>query len=149
MPRLYSPGASLHDDYAHICDNCGLEDGRATLGWTLEGGRYFDICLPCLLEVAEKHCGEIQCIQREHSELPDKNAHKANIPPELRWAIFERDNFTCLICGSRRFLTIDHIIPESLGGETVMSNLQTLCKSCNSRKGNGISVTNQTEEHGR
>ena len=33
-------------------------------------------------------------------------------------------------------LTIDHIIPWSLGGRTVLSNAQLLCRACNSSKGN-------------
>lgn len=60
---------------------------------------------------------------------------KAPIPKELRWFVWERDNFTCLGCGSRRNLSIDHIEPESLGGPTVAENLQTLCTPCNSAKG--------------
>ena len=59
---------------------------------------------------------------------------KKVIPPEIRWAIWERDNFTCQNCGSRKFLSIDHIYPESKGGDMKISNLQTLCKSCNSKK---------------
>lgn len=30
----------------------------------------------------------------------------------------------------------DHIKPESWGGETSLDNLQTLCRSCNSKKNN-------------
>ena len=33
-------------------------------------------------------------------------------------------------------LTVDHIKPWSLGGPTVLSNAQLLCRTCNSRKGN-------------
>ena len=33
-----------------------------------------------------------------------------------------------------------HIIPWSLGGEDTMENLQTMCRSCNSRKGNRVDV---------
>lgn len=60
---------------------------------------------------------------------------KEQIPNNLRWAVWERDNFTCLNCGSRKNLTIDHIYPESKGGKLTMENSQTLCKPCNSRKG--------------
>ena len=46
-----------------------------------------------------------------------------------------RDNFTCQECGARRRLTIDHITAEVNGGTLELSNLQTLCGPCNSRKG--------------
>ena len=48
MARVYSPGASVQDDYAHICDNCEIDDGRPSLSWTLSDDRYFDLCLDCL-----------------------------------------------------------------------------------------------------
>ena len=60
---------------------------------------------------------------------------KQPIPPDIRWAVWERDNYTCQICGKRKHLSIDHIYPESKGGTLEISNLQTLCQSCNSRKG--------------
>ena len=60
---------------------------------------------------------------------------KAWIPDALRWEVWERDDFTCQRCGSRRRLSIDHIVPESRGGPTVAANLRTLCVRCNARKG--------------
>ena len=60
---------------------------------------------------------------------------KERIPSDIRWQVWERDNFTCKTCGSRKNLSIDHIIAESRGGKLEMENLQTLCKSCNSSKG--------------
>ena len=60
---------------------------------------------------------------------------KAKIPTALRWAVWERDNYTCQDCGTRRNLSIDHIVPESKGGPTTLENLRTLCVPCNSRKG--------------
>lgn len=65
----------------------------------------------------------------------ERRVPSPHISPALRWMIWERDNFTCQLCGSRRFLAIDHIYPRSKGGPTVAENLQTLCKSCNSAKG--------------
>lgn len=66
------------------------------------------------------------------SDTPRK---KQPIPAELRWAVWERDDFTCQDCGTRRRLSIDHVHPESLGGTLDPDNLQTLCVPCNSRKG--------------
>lgn len=40
--------------------------------------------------------------------------------------------------GKLILMTQDHIIPSSRGGETVQSNLQTMCTSCNSFKGDDI-----------
>ena len=57
------------------------------------------------------------------------------IPEKLRWDVYERDNFTCVKCGTRRYLSIDHIIPKSKGGKTTLENCQTLCRHCNSKKG--------------
>ena len=60
---------------------------------------------------------------------------KTPIPPEIRWLVWERDNFTCQHCGSRKHLAVDHILAESKGGMMVLANLQTLCGRCNSKKG--------------
>ena len=59
---------------------------------------------------------------------------KQRIPNDLRWQIWERDNFTCQCCGGRKHLSIDHIYPECRGGQLTEENLQTLCKNCNSKK---------------
>lgn len=53
---------------------------------------------------------------------------------KIREFIFKRDNYKCLRCGKQFDLTVDHIKPIHLGGDNKLSNLQTLCKSCNSYK---------------
>jgi hypothetical protein len=60
---------------------------------------------------------------------------KSPVPDHIRWTVWERDDFRCQHCGSRRALSVDHIHPESKGGTLELSNLQTLCRPCNSRKG--------------
>lgn len=74
-------------------------------------------------------CGEI------FTWSDNKYRTKKAIPESIRWAVWERDNFTCKLCGSRKNLEIDHIHPESKGGETTIENCQTLCKRCNRSKG--------------
>jgi hypothetical protein len=60
---------------------------------------------------------------------------KDSIPPDLRWQIFERDDYVCHYCGRRAPLSVDHIVPESKGGKLELDNLISACGSCNSRKG--------------
>lgn len=57
---------------------------------------------------------------------------------ELRAFVFKRDGGKCLCCGSGKRLTLDHVIPEALGGPTEAWNLQLLCYDCNQRKDNTI-----------
>ena len=68
-----------------------------------------------------------------HSGLPRYN--KKTIPADIRWSVFIRDNYQCKKCGSKINLHCDHIHPESKGGKTEISNLQTLCGKCNKSKG--------------
>jgi hypothetical protein len=66
-------------------------------------------------------------------ELPP--SYRAKIPDALRQAVYERDGFACLHCGSGDDLSLDHVHPWSKGGEDTFENLQTLCRPCNSSKG--------------
>jgi hypothetical protein len=58
-----------------------------------------------------------------------------------RLAIYARDSWTCLACchgaGEKRLerLSLDHVLPTSLGGGNKPANLITLCVSCNSERG--------------
>lgn len=71
----------------------------------------------------------------EESEKTFKKYTKKKIGMKLRLEVYERDGFKCVICGVQKNLTLDHIKPEILGGESTLENLQTMCKSCNSSKG--------------
>jgi 5-methylcytosine-specific restriction endonuclease McrA len=52
--------------------------------------------------------------------------------------IFLRDNHTCQYCGrkpQKDDLTIDHVVPRSLGGRSEWENVALACTDCNTRKG--------------
>lgn len=53
-----------------------------------------------------------------------------------RRRIFKRDKSTCQYCGSKKYLTIDHVMPRSRGGGNTWTNLVTCCSGCNVYKGN-------------
>tara|TARA_B100000929_G_scaffold286704_2_gene272276 strand:- start:2258 stop:2854 length:597 start_codon:yes stop_codon:yes gene_type:complete len=57
--------------------------------------------------------------------------------------VFLRDNYTCQYCNtqmSKVNLTIDHVLPRSLGGGTSWENVTTACMKCNSTKGNNRKI---------
>lgn len=61
--------------------------------------------------------------------------NRPRIPLPLRQTVHVRDGWACLHCGARDGLQLDHVYPYSLGGETTLDNLQTLCGPCNRAKG--------------
>ncbi|MBI5166853.1 MAG: HNH endonuclease [candidate division NC10 bacterium] len=52
--------------------------------------------------------------------------------------ILKRDGFMCQYCGrnGEERMTIDHVIPRSLGGKTIWENVVSACLPCNLKKGN-------------
>lgn len=66
-------------------------------------------------------------------ERPDRKPRRRR-PLPFR-AVWDRDGWRCLTCGSHENLTVDHTVPFSKGGSDDIDNLQTLCGSCNSSKG--------------
>ncbi len=51
-----------------------------------------------------------------------------------RRALFARDGWKCVYCGSAGRLTLDHVVPRSRGGDSVWENVVTSCAPCNLRK---------------
>ena len=72
---------------------------------------------------------------KEEQSIKHKTTREVNL--RLRFKTMARDCFKCCKCGKSPatdpsvILHIDHIIPWSKGGETIMENLQTLCSECN------------------
>ncbi len=81
-------------------------------------------------------------IEQQNSEEMRRKHARSQMTDKLRYTILKRDKFKCQICGRTVDdgikLHVDHIIPVSKGGETVPSNLRTLCQACNLGKSDEI-----------
>ncbi|MBI2252262.1 MAG: HNH endonuclease [Armatimonadetes bacterium] len=66
------------------------------------------------------------------------NARKFRELPANRKNILWRDRYICQYCGKKdtKKMTIDHVIPKSLGGKFSWENLVCACLECNNRKNN-------------
>jgi hypothetical protein len=121
----------------HICDHCGTCDGDILSFPACD----FDLCPTCMgVLAASMGRGLVTlrqgCIISEDSETEEGlTIIRKSIPEDTRNAIFARDGDKCLFCGDTKDLCLDHIVAFSRGGTTSPDNLQTLCRSCNSKKG--------------
>jgi 5-methylcytosine-specific restriction endonuclease McrA len=72
------------------------------------------------------------CFRRRHHQIVS-----GDLTPD-QWAQIKRSaEYKCLRCGRHEpdiKLTLDHVVPLSKGGKHTASNVQPLCKSCNSSK---------------
>lgn len=63
-------------------------------------------------------------------------------PSRIRFSrsnIYTRDKGICQYCGGKfkpSELTLDHVIPKSVGGRASWTNMVACCKSCNEKKAN-------------
>lgn len=57
---------------------------------------------------------------------------------DAQWEIIKAHyDYSCVCCGRQEpeiVLTVDHIIPRSKGGTSLLKNIQPLCRRCNSAK---------------
>lgn len=63
---------------------------------------------------------------------------RAHIPLSIMQAVLARDGGRCVECGSVDDIIFDHIIPHSREGTFRSTNIQLLCKLCNSKKGSSL-----------
>lgn len=68
-----------------------------------------------------------------------RSGERAEIPWDVRRAVYRRDGWRCKFCGRswrETQLDLDHIVPWSAGGPDHGSNLRTLCHDCNIERSN-------------
>lgn len=54
-----------------------------------------------------------------------------------------RDDYTCQYCLKKfdtKQLTMEHVVPRSMGGKTTWGNISLACSPCNTRKGNRMDM---------
>jgi len=73
-------------------------------------------------------------IKELNKRNPRNIAQKYIGSKKIRNKVFELHGEYCLCCGDSERVTLDHVIPIHCGGLNEIENLQTLCKSCNSKK---------------
>lgn len=103
------------------------------LGVMINPDFYF-ICRP-------KHRSELRdrySLYKNGYVAPDDDPHMISnahyIPAKVRIEVMNRDKSTCQLCGEKAPdvpIQIDHIVPVSKGGKSVVENLQCLCRTCN------------------
>lgn len=92
-----------------------------------------NICETCWLEVYNSKLIDWGADRKKRIRV-DFDYVRINIPYKIREEVFNRDNRKCKICSSKSNLCLDHIFPQSKGGSNDVTNLQTLCSECNSKK---------------
>lgn len=115
--------------------NCDICSGKAEPSYSALVADV-SVCHDCAEKVANAynfaHSGQWLTWFSQDAKKPHR---KAKIPQALRTKVFERDFYRCVTCSTHLNLSIDHIYPESKGGETTFENLQTMCMPCNAKKG--------------
>ena len=92
--------------------------------------------------IGNKRCS---CRPKVPTPAELRKEERSKMSNALRMKVFQRDKFTCQICGfgspysGKKYkpgieLEADHIWPVARDGKTTMKNLQTLCKPCNKGK---------------
>lgn len=103
-------------------------------------------------EILEEDCTQVFRSMRDVLPCPAviRLVRYVHVPHRFRRQVtntflFARDDYTCQYCGTHRsalrgreFLTRDHILPLSKGGENRWDNVVTACSRCNNRKGNRL-----------
>lgn len=127
------------------CDLCKSEISFAPHPFCANENK---LCIDCVRQIALGYLNHIDKFYDSDYQQKTQEARfayrdslnpilykKKKIGQTLRMKVYERDGFACVTCGVQTNLTLDHIKPEVLGGESTLENLQTMCKSCNSKKG--------------
>lgn len=103
------------------------EKGCIRIGDTNREGTLYTVFLP----------REIPLVREKTVSVQPSRVEDFYTDPDRRREIFVSDNWRCHYCGelvAEENVTLDHLVPVSLGGTNVRENLRTACLLCNSIK---------------
>lgn len=131
-----------YDRNAIVCQDCGC-----TFSTDRHRGPKPKRCPTC----EEKHKREVKRINRRYGNTLNARGRYwtritgAAYEPINPDVVFERDDWTCYLCGCElserdgdvrdNYPTVDHVIPLSHGGAHTYDNVRACCHTCNSYKG--------------
>lgn len=92
---------------------------------------HYDGCINRLLDASEH---EVDPQKHQPMFKTPQMVPMSEPPDELKRRVKSRDGNRCLCCGYSKRITllcVDHISPKYHGGDHLLDNLQTLCRTCN------------------
>jgi 5-methylcytosine-specific restriction endonuclease McrA len=90
-------------------------------------------CIDCNRLTRKTRCNECNRIKNRLRPTPAQRGYGYEWQKISK--AFRKENPYCFKCGTTVDLTTDHVIPLAKNGTHHWSNLQTLCRKCNSIKG--------------
>lgn len=96
-------------------------------------------CDTALVQSATRAGGAKHFIEAPRRFPIVRTGERAEIPWDVRRAVYRRDGWRCHYCGStwtETQLELDHMLPWSAGGSDASHNLRTLCQRCNGDRSN-------------
>lgn len=123
----------------NMCDHCYSDLPSAHPQLSIKE-KDLHICTECIMDIAEcfiefSRGGYIFWLEEMIQKYFKKKSNRKYLTKKMREKVLEKYHHSCLHCNTSENLSIDHIKPVSKGGTNKFSNLQILCKSCNSKKG--------------
>lgn len=89
---------------------------------------------------APEKCKKYYTVSKENPTCKLSNGRKV-YSKEQRKMVYAKYDCRCALCGQKiKFedMTLDHIVPLSMGGADSMENLQVACLACNHLKSNSL-----------
>ncbi|AZH30503.1 HNH endonuclease signature motif containing protein [Paenibacillus sp. M-152] len=138
------------DEYSRIIESLG-EDVFYILFLNRELLQEFNQLFASYLEMCNgDEVAKQTVLDRELQEIvrDDYKLYRVNIPEWVKRAVYFRDRGMCVTCGKdlSGYLSLDnkenydHIVPLNLYGFNDVSNIQLLCRECNSGKSGNQSL---------